>query len=348
MHLFFKMKIIKQHIYIVSILAILVFTQCNSNRPMREAVQSNIPVAPNYSDLKYWAAHPDKKDLADEVPTNTTLKNEQANAEVDVFFLHPTTLIKGGGWNGDVNDEKLNDKTDKSPIQYQASIFNGVGKIYAPRYRQAHIYSYFTKDTATAMAAFEVAYQDIKAAFQYYLEHWNNGRPIIIASHSQGSTHAKRLLKEFFDEKPMKNKLVIAYLLGMPIKKEEFTSIPVCNTPEQTGCFCSWRTFKEGYEPHGFFPTGSDIAVVNPLNWRTEPERVTKEAHKGYVLIGFAASDTQKIEAEAHNGILWVTKPKFKGSILYRSKNYHAGDYNLFYFNVREDAKRRVGLFWKR
>ena len=33
-----------------------------------------------------------------------------------------------------------------------------------------------------------------KAAFQYYLEHYNNGRPFIIASHSQGTYHAKRLI----------------------------------------------------------------------------------------------------------------------------------------------------------
>ena len=54
--------------------------------------------------------------------------------------------------------------------------------------------------------------EDVKAAFQYYLEHYNNGRPIIIASHSQGTTHAKRLLKEFFDGTALQHQLVAAYL----------------------------------------------------------------------------------------------------------------------------------------
>src|SRR5258706_533076 len=84
-------------------------------------------------------------------------------------------------------------------------------------YWQAHLRAYYTTDTARALAAFELAYQDIKTAFQYYLDHYNNGRPIIIASHSQGSSHAQRLLKEFFENGPLKNRLVAAYVIGMYI-----------------------------------------------------------------------------------------------------------------------------------
>ena len=70
--------------------------------------------------------------------------------------------------------------------------------------------------------------------------------------------------------------------------------------------------------------------------------------HKGAVITGFNASPFSMIGAQIHNGILWIDKPSFKGSFLFRTPNYHIGDYNLFYFNIREDAKRRVGLFWKR
>ena len=59
------------------------------------------------------------------------------------------------------------------------------------------------KDTSKAGKAFDFAYEDIKKSFEYYLQHYNNGRPIIIASHSQGTTHALRLLKEFFENKPL-------------------------------------------------------------------------------------------------------------------------------------------------
>ena len=182
------------------VFANMIFLQsCSTYKMTKGAVQSKVPSAPDYVDLKYWAAHPEKKDMADSLPAQSNFKDEQATAEVDVFFLHPTTLTKGGGWNGDLTDEALNKKTDGSTILYQASIFNAAGRVYAPRYRQAHYVCYLTKDTASAKAAFELAYQDLKAAFVYYLENWNKGRPIIIAAHSQGTQHAKRLMKEFFD-----------------------------------------------------------------------------------------------------------------------------------------------------
>ena len=81
-------------------------------------------------------------------------------------------------WNASIEDRKLNDKTDGSTILYQASIFNGAGKVYAPRYRQAHLHAYFTnKRKGEAQKAFELAYADVKAAFEYYLQHYNQGRP---------------------------------------------------------------------------------------------------------------------------------------------------------------------------
>src|SRR5512139_1181819 len=92
-----------------------------------------------------------------------------------------------------------------------------IARIYAPRFREAHISNYFTKDTIAALKAFDLAFQDVKKAFEYYLNNYNHGRPIIIASHSQGTTHALRLLKEYFEDKPLYNQLVAAYLVGMPI-----------------------------------------------------------------------------------------------------------------------------------
>ncbi|MEL4881666.1 DUF3089 domain-containing protein, partial [Shewanella algae] len=80
-------------------------------------------------------------------------------------------------------------------ILFQASIFNAAGRVFAPYYRQAHISSYYPisqLDSIAAKASFDLAYSDIKKAFENFLQLWNEGRPIIIASHSQGTTHAKR------------------------------------------------------------------------------------------------------------------------------------------------------------
>ena len=148
-------------LFFMLVAASIFLQSCSSPKPAKGSIQSNVPRAPDYSNLQNWAAHPNKKDPADSVPLNSKVHDEQATADVDVFFLHPTTLTKGGGWNGDLNDAALNKKTDSGTILYQASIFNGAGRVYAPRYRQAHLHSYFTKDTASSVAAFELAYLDL-------------------------------------------------------------------------------------------------------------------------------------------------------------------------------------------
>ena len=330
---------------------LFLLNSCATKIPKTGFSQSKTPNAPDYNDLKNWAAHPDKNDPADSIPKGSNFKNEQATSQVDVFFLHPTTFTFERGndnWNGDLANEKLNLKTDNGSILYQASVFNGVGRIFAPRYRQAHLFSYYTPDTASARQAFEVAYADVRASFEYFLKNLNNNRPIIIASHSQGTTHAKRLLKEFFDDKPLKNRLVVAYIVGLPVKKNQFQTISICENSEQTGCYCSWRTYKKGYEPKAASSTNDNIGVVNPLSWKTDNLLVGKEKHEGAVLLKFTASKPNLLDAQIHNGILWASKPSFPGSFFFRTSNYHAADFNFFYYNIREDVARRVGLFWKR
>ena len=203
---------------------------------------------PNYASLDYWAAHPWKKDLSDSMPGPLNL--EITDSSADVFFLHPTMYtmkIKAKPLNAAIDDSYLNAKTDYSSILYQASVFNQCCRIFAPRYREAHITQFFTEDTAEARKSFDMAYEDIKNAFEYYLKNYNNGRPIIIASHSQGSKHALRLLKDYFDDKPLQKQLIVAYVLGWQIPKDQFSSITMCLDSLQTGCICGWRTFREGY-----------------------------------------------------------------------------------------------------
>lgn len=301
------------------------------------------PIKPDYSQSQSWAALPNRADNADRTP-NSSLIDQQETAEVDVFFLHPTTYTGKKGhksWNGPIDDPKLNARTDEGTILYQASIFNGVGKIYAPRYRQAHLHAYFTKDRkADAKRAFDLAYTDIKNAFDYYLQNYNRGRPIIIAAHSQGTTHAARLLKEYFDDKALQDKLVVAYLIGIPIPKDHFQSIKICENAQQTDCFCSWRTYKKGHYPK--YPDKEEVAVTNPLLWTNQPDYADKSLNQGGVLRNFEKVLPSLADAQIHSGLLWINKPKFPWSFLYWSSNFHIADYNLYYMNIRNNAIERA------
>ena len=303
---------------------------------------------PDYSRLDYWAAHPLKWDPSDSIPK--PLKVEKRDSMVDVFFLHPTIFtmpLKDSGLNADINDGYLNAKTDYSSILYQASVFNQHARIYAPRFREAHISAYFTKDTLASINAFDLAYTDIKTAFEYYLKNYNHGRPIIIASHSQGTTHALRLLRQYFENKPLQTQLVAAYLVGMQIPKEFFSVLKICDGPLQTGCVCGWRTFRKGFTPDYVEAEKGNSFVTNPVTWKTDTEYAPRKMNKGSVLFKFNKVYKKTTDAQIHENVIWVKRPKFPWSFLYSTKNYHVGDINLFYSSLRENIGQRIETYFQ-
>jgi hypothetical protein len=271
----------------------------------------------------------------------------RSDSSVDVFFLYPTSFTNYDDrrWNADLNDAPLNAKTDFNSILYQASAFNEY-RVFAPRYRQAHIRSYFVEDTVAARAAFDTAYQDVANAFRYYLEHFNGMRPVIIASHSQGSTHAIRLLKEFFDAKPLGKKLVAAWIPGMYLPEGTFAAIPLCQDSLETACYCSWRTFRTYYNPPFVEKEKRHSPVTNPLTWTVREEAVDRAMNKGALLKNFNQIYTGAADARIEGSILW-SSPRFPGSFLFRNKNLHIGDINLFYMNIRENVRQRVKEYKK-
>lgn len=301
---------------------------------------------PDYSKLEFWAAHPDKWDPSDSIPV--PLRKPVREKMADVFFLHPTTFTNekyANQANATIDDPYLNKKTDYSSILYQASVFNETCRVYAPRYRQAHLQMYYTTDTAKAVAAFELAYQDIKSAFENFLSTRDTENPFIIASHSQGTTHAKRLLKEFIDGTPLQKKLVAAYILGIAVEKNLYINLPLCHDSTSTGCFISWRTYREGYEGKYVSKTDTSIAVINPLLWSPDPVFARKDLQKGAVLYKFNKIYPHTQSSRISGNALWISKPHFPGGVFYLTKNYHAGDFNLFYLDIREDVARRIKYF---
>jgi hypothetical protein len=330
--------------------AILLCLSCSKNNYAQKATyQFNSEAKiPEYSNLNYWAAHPWKKDLSDSVPADL-IENYRPDSLADVFFIHPTTLTDYNDvrWNAEINDAALNSKTDYSSILYQASVFNETSRVFAPRYRQAHIKCFFqtSPDTDTA---FEVAYADVKAAFEFYLKNYNKNRPIIIASHSQGTKHAGRLLKEFFENKPLQKQLVCAYIIGLPVPVDYFSTLKPCNDSLATGCFVSWRTFrKNSEEPLFIVDEKFKAVVINPLTWTHETGLAPSSLNKGGVLKNFNRVVPGVVSAQIHNNILWSSKPDVPGKIFYIQKNYHIGDINLFYINIRENTEARIKAFLK-
>jgi hypothetical protein len=324
------------------------FRQLTKEQSEHKCIDSS---APDYSNLYYWAAHPGKWDYSDSIPS--FLNGEVRDSSVDVFFLHPTTYtrdFRSSNMNADINDSALNQQTDVTTILYQSTVFNGSCRIFAPRYRQAHLKAFFQLNSEQSRNAFDLAYADLKTAFQYYLDHWNHGRPIIIASHSQGSMHAVRLLQEFFDGKPLQKQLVCAYVVGWQIEKDDFKFLPFGESPSQSGCVLGWRTFKKDKEDFVIKRENGNSLCVNPISWTTNNNWTPEEMHKGAVARDFNKLIPKRISVAVASGInvLWVEIPpdiEQRSGLASRLGNFHIADYNLFWMDIRENVKQRIEAY---
>lgn len=300
--------------------------------------------APDYNSESAWIALPWRADQGDSLPPGCRLNDNQGTAAVDVFYVHPTVFFSGKDWNANLSDKKVNEKSESCVIQ-QGAVFNAAGRVFAPRYRQAALRAFYNEDPER-VAALDFAYADVKAAFEYYLKHWNKGRPVIIAGHSQGARHTSKLLHEFFDGKPLQKQLVAAYVIGMNFSKTEFKNIPLSDSATQTGCFITWNTVVRGLEPTGKYARYKNCACVNPLTWKTASTAAPRSLNNGSVPLRFDRMDANNCDAEIHNGLLWVSLQKKKGYFRI-GPSYHVSDMSLFYMNIRENALLRTEAYLK-
>jgi hypothetical protein len=319
-------------------------------KPSKDFAEVASPFPPDYSLADHWAALPDREDNADVLPAGDFIDN-QAHALVDAFFIHPTTYYSRKGWNQPLDDRRANKYTDRRVLRNQASAYNGSARVYAPRYRQATLYS-FLDNEGNGSRALDLAYEDVKHAFEYYLENYNSGRPIIIASHSQGSRHAIRLLRDYFSGKALREKLVAAYLIGWTEselgKHDAFPDIPVCGLPDQTGCWLTWNTMGEEADRSRI---SKSAVCVNPLTWMTDTAYAGQDLNLGGVVFsdeGAPAADVGIVSAQCSEGVLWISTPEQAGySYMPMGRdNYHIYDYSLFYVNIRTNVQKRVAAYF--
>jgi Protein of unknown function (DUF3089) len=332
--------------------------------PRRSFDDSSKPPAPDYKQKTTWAVWPGVPSKADTVPAGSQ-PERAVQPDADVFFVHPTTYLGNEAWNaaydaGGVTGQQL----DEVVLGYQASVFNACCRMYAPRYRQATI-SAFLRPNKNSFKAYNLAYSDVVRAFDYYIANENNGRPFILASHSQGSLHATRLIQERIVGRPdLRKKLVVAYVVGASLPGTiAFTGLPVCKTRTQTGCLIDWNS-ASALTPlalgRGLMVSWSDRRYqtvglkrwlcVNPLSWSQQKDASAAENRGALPFAGLGAEipalRAGVTGARCARGrlIISVSDGQDAGftDTLTKLGSYHNLDYALFYDSVRRNAVERV------
>ncbi len=334
----------------------LVFRDGINPAPAHAFADTAAPPAPDYRNPAHWAALPSRRDSADVAPPDSGLTDRQALADADVFYLHPTSaVLLGSGWNAAVDHVFTNVVTDRGVLVQQASLFNGAGRVYAPRYRQRRMSAHTAGTAADREQSYALAYSDVQRAFAHYLQHYCAGRPLIIAAHSQGTAMARRLMLDERFAEVLRQRLVVAYLVGGRIFHDDFAArYPVCQHAQQTGCVVAWNSFVEGGDGSAKLAenAGRQRICVNPLSWRADTAAVPAAANPGSLplvgMMGLQALDVALVGARCgDDGLLWISAPERPGyqRALFAGGDYHTYDFNLFYRSVRDNARLRARHF---
>lgn len=348
------------------LLACLAFAACAGDEPQ--------PI--DYSSPQSWLARPGLASAADRTPAGGGYTDLQRLARADVFYIHPTTSMRGDIRNAPIDDPDAL-AISQMMLKAQASAFNGVARVYAPRYRQLTLPVY-DLDEEAQQAPNHRAYADVRRAFEYYLEHDNQGRPFFLVGHSQGANHAQRLLSEAIQGTPAQQRLVAAYLPGQPLPRSVFdqdlTRIPPCTQPAQTGCAAVWGVFGEGtsadlraWETNGHWNAarqrwistpGVPMVAINPVSWNSREPYTPQTRHRGAVPFGVAGTDftaprAHMLAVRCDDRYVYVSpvplpRTLFDDGGVFGGENYHVFDISLFWVDLRENARLRLAAFLRR
>lgn len=215
-----------------------------------------------YEDDSKWLCLPGKKDELCTTGLDATILRADGTMEVeqhvpatdpsfDCFYVYPTVSNDTGA----VADWMAgNEETDC--VRAQAGRYSRVFRVFAPLYRQITLTALNGNATPSAEDR-ALGYDDVIAAFNHYLTHYNNGRGFVLIGHSQGSGVLQRVIAAEIDGRPeLRARMIAAHLLGTSVAVPEgkdvggmYKNIPVCRKDDQAGCVLAYSTFRDRSPP---------------------------------------------------------------------------------------------------
>ncbi|MFM5894681.1 MAG: DUF3089 domain-containing protein [Novosphingobium sp.] len=313
-----------------------------------------------YADPKMWLSRPGMG-AADPVRWRPDgLLPDDAQSDVAVFFVHPTSYLKKTHWNAPLDDVETT-RIAELTVRADASVFAKAVEVWAPRYRQATVGA-FLSDEPAAKQAHDLAYADVAEAFDAFVAAQPPGRGIVLAGHSQGSFIVKRLLREKIAGTPLAKRVVAAYVIGWVVdvaRDLPTMGLPACAAPAQTGCAISFLSFTDdantammrdayerfagskGAKPEylcsnpltggigGSAPAAANLGAIVP-DLKMEHARITPS------LVGATCNA---------DGSLRIGAGPDMGPFVLPGGNYHVYDYALYWTNLKRDFEARAAAW---
>lgn len=296
--------------------------------------------ASDYSDEANWLSIPD------------------VTKEVDTFYIYPTAYNDASADAPEICSLDNEDMRSSAAATFetQATAFADSTNVFAPFYRQMNMAVASTAPGEERAALLNgTPKEDVFASLDYYFDNLNQGRPFILASHSQGSQMMTYVLSEYMGAHPeYYERMVAAYVLGYSVTEQYLAENPHLKFAESAydaGVIISWNTEGEGNKDQENFVVEEGAISINPLNWKRDDTYAGKELNLGariqneetgaYEIIPAAADaqlDLERGVVITHTDVI-APMPDGMG---FGPDSYHGGDYTLWYSNISNNAQERI------
>lgn len=266
-------------IFSIFLFPVLLFHACAQKQELE-----HVPAKPDYSSPSSWYVVSDD------------------SAKADIFYVTPTCVWDWSDENGflyhhaDISNIEQREAIRPS-LELADAIFGGEASFYAPYYRQITLESWMEGE-AMVEKRFPLAMSDVLDAFHYYMDHFNNGRPFVLAGFSQGAKAVVELLKVM--DKEAYERMVAAYVIGYKVTEQDLTYAyirPAKDSVDVGVAVC----YNSVEKVEAIAPVLSPSAVcINPLNWSNDTitaylnDTVTvkkDDRHQVLLVDGFSSAD---------------------------------------------------------
>ena len=293
-------------------------------------------------------------------------KISEITKDVDTFYIYSTIFM--GANEGDPDYATLDNAEMLEGIKIEhaikSSVFEESTNLFIPLYRQSsmkHAAEVFLKDGTIEAALTGTPYTDITAALDYYFENYNNGRPFVIAGHSQGAAILRLVLKNYFKEHPdYYQRMVAAYAIGYSITSDDLAANPhmkFATSENDTGVILSWHAEgPKNVEANGPIP---NVAIlkngisINPLNWKRDETYAPASMNLGSLVMDESgATEIRDIDADAQvnnaRGTVVTNAKAIPNEMteLAGPQCYHQDDYSIFYNNIKDNVAKRIAAYF--
>lgn len=216
--------------------------------------------------------------------------DEYNTENIDVLYFASTEVLSAKDKMGNTVWQSQLIPSDITAIKGEMewvnkNIFYENFNMYAPFYHQ-YTFESIKLDSIHFDTVYAKVSKEACEAFDYYMEHFNNNRPFILAGFSQGAMLTLDILRHMTDEQF--EKMIVCYAIGyrLSAKDIEHPHIKPAQGECDKGVVVSFNSV-QSREGIWKFVASDAATCINPINWKTDstPTNFTFDGTKNEIHI---------------------------------------------------------------